>query len=374
MRGETNGTTTAPGRSRRAEDKRRKTRRKNGKLDMGFTTDWTNPTTTVSSPPTSIPFNTPDFDSNVIGRFQNKSRKITISDLQKEIQTLKDEIKVIKTTIYKLEHSTSTTKNDQKNPSFASSSDSDNPDISAQPGLTTVLNHPRSPGHIRQIKTYKIQKWYIEIDIRISQDYNLIVNALVDTGADLNCIMEALVPTKYLEKSTESLFGANKQQLDIQYKLANAKVCNRGVCYTTDFVMVKTLSQNVIIGLPFLHLISPFKVIRLADPHMQEKIKQFQAQIEREVCSSFPNAFWDWKKHIVSLPYNTDFSEKGLWPALEVAVPVNEAEASVAEAQAFNLTFQTYLKIFIPLTYQLTYPYLSVIPSHPDPITKTNML
>ncbi|KAK3229381.1 hypothetical protein Dsin_001262 [Dipteronia sinensis] len=219
----------------------------------------------ISSPPTSFPFSTPDFDSNVIGRFQTKTKKITISDLQKEIQNLKNEIKIIKTTISKLEHPSSVTKNDhrtplQKNPSFASSSDSDDPNIADQPSLTTVLNHPRSPSHLSQIKTYKIQKWYIEIDIRISQDYNLIVNALVDTGADLNCIMEALVPTKYLEKTTESLFGANKQQLDIQYKLANAKVCNQGVCYTTDFVMVKTLSQNVILGLPFLHLISPFKV------------------------------------------------------------------------------------------------------------------
>ncbi|KAK3218429.1 hypothetical protein Dsin_012399 [Dipteronia sinensis] len=114
--------------------------------------------------------------------------------------------------------------------------------------------------YLTQAKKYKIQKWHVEIDIRISQDYNLIVNALVDTGADLNCIREALVPTQYLEKTTESLFGANRQQLEIQYKLANAKVCNEGVCYTTDFVMVKTLSQNVILGLPFLHLISPFKV------------------------------------------------------------------------------------------------------------------
>ncbi|KAK3229560.1 hypothetical protein Dsin_001441 [Dipteronia sinensis] len=161
---------------------------------------------TISSPPTSIPFSTPDFDSNVIGRFQTKTRKITISDLQKEIQNLKDEIKITKTTISKLEHHSSVTKNDhrtplQNNPSFASSSDSDDPNIADQQGLTTVLNHPRSPGHLSQIKTYKIQKWYIEIDIRISQDYNIIVNALVDIGADLNCIMEALVPTKYLEKN-----------------------------------------------------------------------------------------------------------------------------------------------------------------------------
>ncbi|KAK3200257.1 hypothetical protein Dsin_023672 [Dipteronia sinensis] len=218
---------------------------------------------------TSIPFSTLDFDSNVIGRFQTKDRKVSISDLQKEIQNLKYEIKIIKINISNLQHSSSTPKTTHqllvppKQPNFASSSDSDDPGSqhnTKQPALTTILNPARIPCQLCQIKTYKIHKWYIEIDIRISQDYNLIVNALVDTGADLNCIREALVPTKYLEKTTESLFGANRQQLEIQYKLANAKVCNQGICYTTDFVMVKTLSQNVILDLPFLQLISPFKV------------------------------------------------------------------------------------------------------------------
>ncbi|KAK3204832.1 hypothetical protein Dsin_018878, partial [Dipteronia sinensis] len=232
----------------------------------------TNQTKPSPQPTTDNSYSTPDFDSNVIGRFQSKPRKITISDLQTEVQKLKDEIRLIKITIAKLEHTTpiqTDNKNhipiNNKNPNFNSSSDSDqnqdnSPDegISNQSALSTIIN-PSSP-QIGQIKTYKIQKWYIEIDIRIAQDYNLIVNALVDTGADLNCMREALVPTKYLEKTTESLFGANKQQLDIKYKLANAKVCNQDICYTTDFVMVKTISQNVILGLPFLHLISPFKV------------------------------------------------------------------------------------------------------------------
>ncbi|KAK3226316.1 hypothetical protein Dsin_006178 [Dipteronia sinensis] len=196
----------------------------------------TNQSTAQSHSTPSVPYSTPDFDSNVIGRFQSKPRKVTISDLQTEIQKLKDEIRLIKINIFKLEQPgpIQNDKNDkiQTDSKFNSSSDSktnneDSPNEGInQPAVSTVL----SPSHpnIGQIKSYKIQKWYIEIDIRISQDYNLIVNALVDTEADLNCIREALVPTKYLEKTTESLFGANKQQLDIQYKLANAKVCNQG--------------------------------------------------------------------------------------------------------------------------------------------------
>ncbi|KAK0602627.1 hypothetical protein LWI29_035373 [Acer saccharum] len=187
---------------------------------------------------------------------------------------------------------------------------------------------------------------------------------------------EALVPTKYFEKTTETLYGANKQQLNIQYKLTNAKVCNDGVCYNTSFLMVKNLSQNVILGLPFIHLISPFKVTsegliseylgkeilfpftfpilvrdlntlknksvflenqianinikqdylsflkndlhferqekHLEDPKLQQKIQTFKRKLESEVCASFPNAFWNRKRHIVSLPYNKEFSERGI--------------------------------------------------------------
>ena len=33
-------------------------------------------------------------------------------------------------------------------------------------------------------------------------------------------------------------------------------------------------------------------------------------QLHNEVCSDIPNAFWDRKKHIVFLPYESDFDEK----------------------------------------------------------------
>ena len=110
------------------------------------------------------------------------------------------------------------------------------------------------------IREIRIQKWYMEIDIHVSSNFHLRVNVLIDIGADLNCMREALIPTKYFEKTTKTLYGANKQQLSIQYKFTNAKVCNSGVYYNTSFLMVKNLSQNVILGLPFIHLISLFRV------------------------------------------------------------------------------------------------------------------
>ena len=47
------------------------------------------------------------------------------------------------------------------------------------------------------INKIKIQKFYINI----INDYVVDTMALFDTGADSNCILEGLVPTKFFEKT-----------------------------------------------------------------------------------------------------------------------------------------------------------------------------
>ena len=50
------------------------------------------------------------------------------------------------------------------------------------------------------------QKWYIKITLVKHQEYIIRdAIALVDSGADLNCIQEGLIPTKYFEKSLNLL-------------------------------------------------------------------------------------------------------------------------------------------------------------------------
>ena len=56
-------------------------------------------------------------------------------------------------------------------------------------------------------------------------------------------------------------------------------------------------------GLPFF-----FESIRREHPCL--RIKNIQKQIENNLCSSIPNAFWNRKQHMVSLPYEKDFNEK----------------------------------------------------------------
>ncbi|KAL4196544.1 hypothetical protein AMTRI_Chr04g183780 [Amborella trichopoda] len=154
-----------------------------------------------------------------------------------------------------------------------------------------------------------------------------------------------------------------QQMLFITYKLSNASVCNNHQCIDTPFIMVKGLSQSVILGVPFLTLLYPltinekgisstiqnipihfnfihkpklkelnnvksqlqgkekflctlkqeikYKVIeeQLQMPSIQQKIQSIQKQIETSICSEHPNAFWDRKKHSISLPYEPTFTE-----------------------------------------------------------------
>ena len=77
----------------------------------------------------------------------------------------------------------------------------------------------------------------------------------------MNCIQEGLVvPTKYYEETIESLRAANVPKLKIKYKLSNVNICNQGACFRTTFLLVKDLSQDVILGTHFIGLIQPFIV------------------------------------------------------------------------------------------------------------------
>ena len=76
----------------------------------------------------------------------------------------------------------------------------------------------------------------------INNEFKLETIAPADIGANLNCIQEGLVPTKYNEETIESLRAANVPKLKIKYKLSNVNICNQGTCFKTTFLLVKDLS------------------------------------------------------------------------------------------------------------------------------------
>ncbi|RDY00448.1 hypothetical protein CR513_16376, partial [Mucuna pruriens] len=62
--------------------------------------------------------------------------------------------------------------------------------------------------------------------------------ALIDSGADINCIQEGLIPTKYYKKILEGVTSANGSRMHIQYKLPKATICKNQICFNTAFVLV----------------------------------------------------------------------------------------------------------------------------------------
>ena len=91
-------------------------------------------------------------------------------------------------------------------------------------------------------------KWFTKVKIVVSPDYHFTVIAMIDSGADMNCIQEGLIPSKYFEKSTERLVSANGSQMKIKYELNNAHVCHNNVCFKIPSVLVKNLTDKVILG------------------------------------------------------------------------------------------------------------------------------
>ena len=49
------------------------------------------------------------------------------------------------------------------------------------------------------------QKWYTKITLVVHKEFLITVVALVDSGADMNCIQEWLIPSKYYESTTDRL-------------------------------------------------------------------------------------------------------------------------------------------------------------------------
>ena len=71
------------------------------------------------------------------------------------------------------------------------------------------------------------QKWYSEITLVVHKEFSLTVIALVDSGADMNCIQEGLIPSKYYESTTYRLTQANGDRLKISNKLNKAYIHRR---------------------------------------------------------------------------------------------------------------------------------------------------
>ena len=104
------------------------------------------------------------------------------------------------------------------------------------------------------------QKWHIKIRIFIKPDFSKNIIALVDSGANINCIQEGLIPLEYFEKTLQRVVGANKQALGVEFKVSNVHVCNKNVCYKISLILVKDMNKEMILETHFLSLLYPLTV------------------------------------------------------------------------------------------------------------------
>ena len=105
-----------------------------------------------------------------------------------------------------------------------------------------------------------MQKWHTILTLKI-KDFSVATECLLDSGADVNVLREGLIPTKYFEKTNYTIgLATNKDHMQIRYKLNNAHVCLNGQCIKTNFIIGKGLTNNVILGTPFLTKLQPFTV------------------------------------------------------------------------------------------------------------------
>jgi len=198
-----------------------------------------------------------NFDvSNIFKKLENISEKPTIiQDLQTEINNLKKEVKELRQQqaihqiiLYQLEENSDSEK------------DVENENLEDEMFM----------GLINKIK---IQKFYINIRIIIN-DFVLETMTLFDTEAESNYILEGLVPTKFFEKTSEKLSTANDSKLKINYKLSSVIIENQGFRINTNFLLVKNLKNEVILGTPFIRALFPLQISRegITTTHLGRKI------------------------------------------------------------------------------------------------------
>ena len=104
------------------------------------------------------------------------------------------------------------------------------------------------------------QRWYTKIALKINSDFQTTFIALIDSGADLNCIQEGLIPTVYFVKTSQRLSTASNDPLKVQYKIPQGHIFKNGICIKTSFLLVKNISHQIVLGTPFLTKLYPFSI------------------------------------------------------------------------------------------------------------------
>ena len=155
----------------------------------------------------------------IYNRFTKSKKDVTVNDLQIEIKNTNSKVRTLEQelTILRIDHSlldqrlkhlekTSHQGNEEgtsfQNPSDGESDETVNP-------TADMVQEESNKKFLETISRINFQKWHSKVRIIIGRDFEFEVIALIDSGADLNCIQEGIIPSKYFKKARERLTFAS---------------------------------------------------------------------------------------------------------------------------------------------------------------------
>ena len=155
----------------------------------------------------------------IYNRFTKSKKDVTVNDLQIEIKNTNSKVRTLEQelTILRIDHSlldqrlkhlekTSHQGNEEgtsfQNPSDGESDETVNP-------TADMVQEESNKKFLETISRINFQKWHSKVRIIIGRDFEFEVIALIDSGADLNCIQEGIIPSKYFKKARERLTSAS---------------------------------------------------------------------------------------------------------------------------------------------------------------------
>ena len=114
---------------------------------------------------------------------KEKSKELTVNDLQHEINIIKQEISELK-------NKNRNNKHDEYKDGYESSQRA----LLSNKGITDVF----TDSQLALINKILLPKWFTKVKIVVSLDYHFTVIAMIDSGADMNCIQEGLILYIYI--------------------------------------------------------------------------------------------------------------------------------------------------------------------------------
>ncbi|KAH9800890.1 hypothetical protein KPL71_000829 [Citrus sinensis] len=147
--------------------------------------------------------------TQILDKKKTKKMVPNIQDLQKEIKEIKCEIRDLK----EKQKSDSETIQLLLQKQLQDNSDNEsNPDDGDEIKVENIESVPND--FLFVLKQITTRKYLIKVTLIFSDDFAMDAIALFDTGADLNCIREEIVPKRFHEKTKERLSAANNSKLN----------------------------------------------------------------------------------------------------------------------------------------------------------------